>query len=477
MIAFFYMLIGLLGLLDAGIGGAFIKLIATNRDHEVNYRKVVLLYKKFLFFFFLVACALFGFFYFNHEYIVRDWLNTSVDHDEAIYSVKSMGFVLAFFYIKSYLVSFLNGMERQELSAIWAGVYGTFFYLGSFLALENIEGNLFSFFYWMQLVAVLDLFVILCLVVFVCVGQFRILSHHVRGEDINPVANCSEEIVLSKVLRFSLQLSGLSIIWVIATQIDKFVLSAYIPLGEYGKYQIAVQLSSAVAIFSVPVTQLLLPRLSNLFTQAQSGSYIYLYANSILIFSMLVAPLSLYFFYFGSDLLNLWLGEIQLAKEVNSYAKWLVSAAFFAAMMNFVFICLYSIGQLKTHFYVYAFYSVLTIPTSIFVASEYGATGSSKFIFLHTFVFMLMWGGFQFYVRFKNFLKLFSFSIALIILVSFVNFGLLSAALNFDGAGYIRAILPPIVNLLILFLLFIGFRKVIKKSIDEVVFLPFASIM
>ena len=393
MIAFFYMLVGLLGLLDAGVSGTFLKLVATNKENVKNYRKVFTLFIKTLCIFMLIGFSLFVFFNLKEEYIVSTWLNTNVAKKEALYAVQSIGFILALLYVKSYLSSFLNGMEKQELVSIWGGVYNTIFYFGSYVAIRFIDGTLFSFFYVMKLLAILDALVTIIMVVIIYIRHVKILlaSDLLQTKDVSELIK--NELTLTKIIKFSIQLSGLSIIWVVATQIDKFVLSMYIPLDEYAKYQIAVQLCSIIAVISAPLTQILLPRLSNLYHDNQHHLYTKLFCDSLVIFTFLLAPLGPYFFYFGGDLIYLWIGDAKLAYEINNFSKWLVSAAFASAIMNFIFIYLYSVGHLKQHFYAYALYSLFSVPLSILVAKHYGAIGSAKFVFAHTIMFMLIWGG------------------------------------------------------------------------------------
>ncbi|MEQ4680947.1 oligosaccharide flippase family protein [Providencia rettgeri] len=463
MLAFYYMLVGFLGLLDAGVSGTFLKLIATNKNNYDNFKKVTILFFKVLILFSIVGLLVQLFFLVKSDLIVSSWLNTKISYNESIYAVKAIGIVLALLYIKSYLVSFLNGMEKQEIVAIWNIVYGTIFYLGGFSVIKYIDNSLYSFFDLMKALAILDITIIFSCIIFIY------LKHSKKIQKINNIINNSD-ITFKKIFSFSIQLSGLSIIWVIATQIDKLVLSSFIPLAEYSKYQIAVQLSSVVAIFSAPISQLLLPRLSRLYTDKEKNKYTALYCKALLIFIIVLSPIGPYFFYFGENLITLWMSNTELGININSYAKWLVSAAFLATTMNFIFILLYTTNQLKHHFYAYSTYSLFTIPISIYVAKNFGGLASAKFVFIHTLLFMLLWSSWQLKTKFHNLLLKVSIYFSSIILISILNFKILSFLLKRFDIEYIQVLAPPIINLLLLMFLVFLFRKRINLALTNITF-------
>lgn len=468
MIAFFYMLVGLLGLLDAGVSGSFLKLVATNRSKLISYKKVTILFCKVFVVFIFISIVLWLCFFIGDEYIATNWLNTSIESSEATYAIKTIGFILATLYIKSYLSSFLNGMEKQEWVTIWSVGYSSLFYFLSYYAIKNIDDTLIAFFKVMFVLSLLDLLVVICLVMVVYFKHYRILSLELLNKGAGSNFSCDDELSLKRTLRFSIQLSGLSIIWVVATQIDKFILSAYISLDEYAKYQIAVQLCSVIAIFSGPLTQILLPRLSSLYASNQLQEYSKLYCSSIILFIGILSPLLPYFFIFGNDLITLWMKDTMLSQSINMYAKWLMAASFIAATMNFVFICLYSLGQLKYHFYAYATYSLFTIPLSIFVAKNYGAIGSAKFVFFHTLIFMLVWGGWQMKKKFPGFFNFLALIYIFIIVLSSSVFLIMSITLGESTYLAVRVFIPPLCNFLLLCGLFFMFRCKIISAISSV---------
>lgn len=388
LVAFMIMLIGVLGIMDLGISGALIKTVSIGRDNLVVFTKILSIFFKILFLFLLISIVLSAFFVFFADEIYSDWLKTTVLRDEALTSIKLIGFILACVYFKSYLSSFIQGMEKQVYLAIWGIVYATSFYAGSYYLIRYVNASLSFFFEVLSVIALIDIVVLALLLTFI------IYKHKKCVKSLCNTAAIDDEVVsLSSIIKLSLHLSGLSVIWVIATQVDKIALSTYSHLSDYANYQIAAQLAATVTMLTMPISQYLMPRLSSLYKKEQYQEFVKELSISVFGFAVLIIPIAPYFFMFGDKLISIWMMKDHLGGQINEHARWLVSAAVVSSLMNFLFITLYAMNRLKTHFYVYSIYSILTIPLSILVAKHYGAEGSAKFLFLHSLVFMVFWGG------------------------------------------------------------------------------------
>lgn len=257
MVSFFSMLLGWLGLFDAGISGTFIKLVATNKNEKNRFNKVCALFSKVSILFILIAIFLAVFVILNASNIATKWLNTSIDVGVVEYCIGIIGVILSVSYLRTYVASFLNGMEKQMLIAGWSILSTSALYFLPYWVIKNIDNKLSLYFSVIAIVSAVDL------VMHVLMVAFTINSNRLRLGALPPVIVLSDtSISFTSVLKFSLQLSGLSLIWVVATQIDKLVLSTYSELSAYAHYQIAAQVGASLAIFSSPLSQILLPRLS-----------------------------------------------------------------------------------------------------------------------------------------------------------------------------------------------------------------------
>lgn len=467
LVAFFTMLISLLGLLDAGIGSTFIKIVSTNRFSKLRFQQVLALFSKVTVCFLIIALLLISFFYVRADYIAESWLNTTIDHVTVISCMKLIGMILGIMYLKSFLSSFINGMERQELNAIWGVCYTTLFYAGSYLALKYVDNNLVIFFQSILIITLFDLLVVILMLLFIVarnLQQLKMGSVSLYDQESN------EKLSLLNILKFSLQLSGLSMIWVIASQIDKIILSKYIQLNDYAHYQIAAQLAATITIFTIPLTQYLLPRLSVLYNEGKVHGFVDIFTKSFFGYVIIVSPIMPFFFIFGDQLITLWVSDAKLALQINIYARWLVSGAFFVGLMNFVFICVYAQNKLKQHFYAYASYSAIAIPLSILVAKYYGALHSSVFVFAHSLAFWTIWGGAYFYRNMSGIIMPFIKIILSTVAISTIVFKGLEYSLSLLVFSNIWVLIVPIINLILTAALFYLLRKSFKKELEKICF-------
>lgn len=469
LVTFLAMLIGLLGILDLGISGTFIRQVSISKDNLTLFDSILKVFIRAVILFLGVSFFIFIFFYALSNIIYSHWLNTRVDEQVSIFVIKAMGLILACTYFKSYISSFMQGLEKQVPLAIWNIVYSVLFYAGSYYFVLYFCGNesndriLTLYFISLSVIMFIDVSVLSLMLLFYIVSNRRTLRN---TRDVIECAE-SETASLRDLIKFAIHLSGLSFIWMVATQVDKVVLSTYARLDAYAHYQIAAQLAMTITMLAVPVSQYLMPRLSSLYKKDNNVLFIKEVSYFIFIFSLFVVPISPYFYIYGERLISVWMGNKLLGEEINAYAFWLVSATLTSVIMNFLFIVLYAMNKIKMHFYAYASYSVLTIPCSIFVAKYYGAAGSAKFLFLHSLIFMLVWGpiGFSRFIR-GLVVPLFYFLVYLIFF-SYVNFRYMSE-LIFSSYELIDILLPPLLNIFFITLPLFLFRFKVRDILSRI---------
>lgn len=469
LVTFMAMLIGLLGILDLGISGTFIRQVSISKDSLTLFDSVLKVFIRAIILFLGISFLIFILFYVLSHIIYSNWLNTSVDEQISVFVIKTIGLILACTYFKSYISSFMQGLEKQVPLAIWSMIYSTLFYAGSYYFVlfsdgSSFDGNILTlYFISLSVIMFIDVSVLSLMLLIYILSKRRALKNS-KG-----IIECaeSETSSLGALIKFAIHLSGLSFIWMVATQVDKVVLSTYARLDAYAHYQIAAQLAMTITLLAAPVSQYLMPRLSSLYKKNDKVLFIKEVSYFIFIFSLFIVPIAPYFFIYGGELISMWMRNELLGYKINVYAFWLVSATLTSVVMNFLFIVLYAMNKLKFHFYAYAAYSVLTIPCSIFVAKYFGAEGSAKFLFLHSLIFMLVWGpiGFSRFIR-GLVVPLFLFLVYLTIF-SYMNFKYMSG-FTFSGYGLIDILLPPLLNFVLISLPLFIFRFKMRDILSRI---------
>ena len=112
---------------------------------------------------------------------------------------------------------------------------------------------------------------------------------------------------------FSANLSLLTVVWGIVSQIDKLMLSTTLTLEEFGYYSLAVSAASLIMVLSAPLSQYLMPRFTTLIANKRRDEYLSLYVKSYAVLSITLITLGLFMFVFSSQILEIWTGNVAVS--------------------------------------------------------------------------------------------------------------------------------------------------------------------
>ncbi len=212
LVSFMTMLIGVLGVFDMGISGTFIKTVSVGKDNAVTYDKVISVFLKAICFFFLISLILSLVFFVFADNIYTSWLKTNVNYAEALVSIKLIGFILACTYFKSYISSFLQGMEKQVHLSLWGAVYSILFYAGAYYSIKYVESSLSFFFFILSLVVLVDIIVLSSILILIIHNHKKSIS---TVESMSVSSEDEMDLSVSGIIKLSLHLSGLSFVLII----------------------------------------------------------------------------------------------------------------------------------------------------------------------------------------------------------------------------------------------------------------------
>ncbi|MED8755053.1 O10 family O-antigen flippase, partial [Escherichia marmotae] len=99
----------------------------------------------------------------------------------------------------------------------------------------------------------------------------------------------------------------------------------------------------------------------------------------------------------------------------------------FSIYSNFVFLLLYSFGELRRHTVVYALFSLFVIPTNILLAKQYSGQGTSIFFGISSMFLFLLWGGYNFAKFFVKGLQIIYIYIIPLFLIEVIYFKISTA--------------------------------------------------
>jgi O-antigen/teichoic acid export membrane protein len=397
LIGFFLILQGLIQILDAGISGTLSREIAISKLCQNAYKKFLINFYKIYLGFAVVAIIFFILSLFFANELSKNWFDSSLEDGLLTYCLLAMAASIAIKYFSGPLRSGLIGLESHNTIAVVNFFSATLKYPGGILILVLLDNSLKYYFTYQVFVA---LFEWLILQVFFYYESNKVLKSA-------PVNSSIEPHNIKKLLLLSLQLSVLSILWVIVSQLDKLLLSGGMPLEQFGYYSLAVSVTGVILTLNIPLNQVLMPRLSSLASSCLNKEYVNVFVGALSSAAVLFIPLSLILFVYGEELVWAWTGDKKAASEAYLYIKWLTLGNLVAVFMNFSFLLQFTIKKLRKHIIAYAIYSSLLVPCIIFVVDQYKGEGAAFFWFLHNIIFFIMWGGYTFRVYLRNIITFF----------------------------------------------------------------------
>jgi O-antigen/teichoic acid export membrane protein len=404
LIGFFSVLQSSLMILDAGVGGSLTRETAKTYRNINAFRGFLKLFQKITLYFGIVSFCVLFIGWSVSPYLATNWIESSLPYETVLVSITCMFVVFSIRYMQGPFRSFIIGLECHHYLSSINVTLATLSAPGSLLLLYFTDNSIVAYFIYQASVAILILIVYIC--AFYKLKSKALLLLSKKKLNDNPNSD-SSVTTFKKLIIFSLQLSTLSVLWVIATQSDKLTLTKFLSMSEYSFYSVAVSVAAMISVLSDPINQILQPRLTVLFENQDRNKFVLLFVKSFIVIALVGICLSFFFIYYSHSLLLLWSGDLELATNTGKYITWLIIGNVVVTMMNFVFILLYSYGQLKMHTFVYAVYCLFLIPSQIYIAANYLGVGSSKFYFVQSLLFFIIWGGYNLHKYLSGFISYF----------------------------------------------------------------------
>jgi O-antigen/teichoic acid export membrane protein len=212
-----------------------------------------------------------------------------------------MGTILPALVVRGFYVAALNGLQRQALTNV-VQVGGNVARGAVTIAALQMVAPTATVFFTTQLI----LFYL----------EAAVLAASMRGA--LPIAARRGRIrpaAIRPVLAFSAGMAGTMVLGLGLMSMDQVILSAILPLAEFGYYTLAVTVAAAVGQVVRPVTTAIYPRFSQLFERGDAGRA----ADDYHFFSQLVAivvlPLGALLVFFPGEVLALWTRDTELVRH------------------------------------------------------------------------------------------------------------------------------------------------------------------
>jgi O-antigen/teichoic acid export membrane protein len=293
------------------------------------------------------------------------WLQASQLSPETIhYAIRVMGLAICLQWPFGLYSGGLLGLQRQVVfGGINSGI-ATLRGAGAVVILWKISPTLQAFFFWQAVIGILQ------------TGLAGAILW--RSLPIAEAGAVFQRKLLRDTWRFAAGMTGITVMSLILTQMDKIILSRLLKLDMFGYYVFAGAAATGIYLLILPVFYALYPRFTQLVSLGDEEGLKRLYHDSCQFISVLILPVSVVIALFSKEILFLWTGNPTTVEHTHSVLSILVIGNALNGLMHLPHALQLAYGWTKLILNIYVF-SVLTLaPLIILMASLYGAVGAAS---------------------------------------------------------------------------------------------------
>jgi O-antigen/teichoic acid export membrane protein len=378
VIGFFITLQGVFLLLDLGLSPTVSREFAKHNTDR-RYEGVAIFMHSIAVAYWLLAAAIVVFFLIFAGAIADRWLHATDPDLTSSGLVLLMGISVASRFPHSIYRGALIGAEKLVLLNSINMLMVTVTAVGSVLVLALVDASLQAFLIWQV----------------VCGLLLTALMHRAAWRLILPAGRRPigrlrfDRNVLIKVWRFTAGLTLVSIAGVILLQLDKLVLSAMLPLQEFGVYMLAVLAGSVFSAFFMPVFNVIYPRMTSLAESGDTEQLKALYRNGTRILGMVLFPLAMVIGLFSEPLVAIWTGDAQLASQARPLIFFIAVGFAINGVMHFPYALQLAYGRAGIALQCAVLVAIILIPLIFIMVAKYGAVGGAASWLIIQIVYLL----------------------------------------------------------------------------------------
>lgn len=288
-----------------------------------------------------------------------------------------IGVNIAVQFSANFYIGGLMGMQKQLLFNLINIFCASLRSLGAICILIFVSPTIQAFLLWQSAVALLQ-------IILFAVTLSKSLPDA-------PSKGSFQKTLIQKIWRFAAGMTGISIVSLILTQLDKVILSRMISLETFGYYSLAITISStAITIPVSAVTHTVYPQLSKLVLQDDKKQLSDYYHKSCQIISVLLFPTVMVLAFFSYQILLIWTKNEDIAANTHLILTLLAIGTGLNCAMWLPYYLQLAHGWTKLAFFMNVASIIFLIPIMILGICKYGVLGGAGMWVLLNTVYILI---------------------------------------------------------------------------------------
>ncbi len=270
----------------------------------------------------------------------------------------------------------LTALQRQIEINILSVLMGTLRGLGAVAVLYFVSPTLIAFFCWQLFVNFLNMI------------SLRLLLRNRLS-----VGGQSSKFDLNLVRerwRFAVGMSGISILSLMLTQLDKLLLSRIVSLKEFGYYAIASIFAGFISMIVGPITSVFYPRFVSFVAKDDRVGLSHSFHDAAQLISFLLVPIVITVAYFAKDILFLWTRNSEIAEHAYVVLILVILGSMFHAFMHAPYYVQIANGWTSFAFWYNLVSLIILIPLIFYLTKRYGIVGGASTWAIYNFSYPLI---------------------------------------------------------------------------------------
>ncbi len=185
------------------------------------------------------------------------------------------------------------------------------------------------------------------------------------------------KVAFAGIWRFAANMSVLSVLSVILTQLDKLVLSKMLSLEKFGYYSVATSAVACLYVIINPMFTAVFPRFTQMLAVGDDNALSALYHRSCQTMSVLLAPVVVAVAAFSPELIWAWTGNRLAVENAHLPLTLLAIGSGINGLVMLPYALQLASGWTKLTLHTFLVCIALEVPALFFAIKHYGAVGAA----------------------------------------------------------------------------------------------------
>lgn len=363
LIGFFLSLMAILSLLDLGLGTALNRQFAQYSAQSGKAQEMRDLLRTLEIIYWLIGIAIGVTMAALAPVIAAYWIKPQQLSVETVtQALTMMGIALACQWPRALYTGGLMGMQRQVAFNLLSSITGSVNSIGGVLIVWLVSPTIQAFVAWYMAVSLADTLLTGLLLR--------------RSLPKAPARPAFSKQLLANIWRFAAGMTGISVMSVILTQLDKMILVKVLPLDAFGYYSLASRVAGGIFLTG-PICAAFFPRFSQLLLINDQEQLARLYHRGCQLMSVLVLPVAVVLALFSYEVLMLWTQDPLIAENSHLVLSLLTAGTALNALASMPHVLQLAFGWTRLSLIANGAATLLLAPLIYFMSMKYGGVGAA----------------------------------------------------------------------------------------------------